>query len=555
MYTQFLLGAWVGATANEYKSTEDSYRVGIHRLGTTGCQIALLNDAIYQINQVLKASSRKEISLFAKGICYLTPVIVNTLCSYLTLEKNPRLKRFFLKINNHTGSCCHLAIAVCSVALISLGKRVQGLTSLAFVVFGFYQRRALVSHTSGRVMNAAGFVLSNVARFKFGENEHKLLACADLIFNFIDQLDRYHKKRAIPAAYEPSRMDIMEVLQGNGLDNLIVDQTHLQSQNKLPQDVDIDLIVLQNRFEEIIWEEKKKLIRQKVTDDGHWKENYSDHSSDADLYQHIKLGVERFVHGIKNRSIRTGNINDYLPLQIKARLIADKLTKEKDLHMVASFLIDIGLTAYYCPADYFDSVNAMYYTLYGIDEEATLQGQIYKSLEFSRRHLFEQGLTNLRENNFFVRIAYDPEDRHNYNTFANILGDHFHLANAEERLEDAPSFMNIVERKVSGLMYKPLFKEFINQYNLEYIGQSAQEAITNRQIKYDFLHQWFMDERIESQKKREIRLEDESEKNYLKRLREDAKVFVENEVFDAETGKIKLAYIRFLLLKHGVLKV
>ena len=119
-----LNGAWIGHSFYTFKRCEESYRAGVSRSETALAQMACVNNALAQASAALNHAGAidGEFSLLIKGVCYLTPVITNYLCSCLDIKEFPNSKKLANFANDQLSTLCQVAIITSSVALIALGQ-------------------------------------------------------------------------------------------------------------------------------------------------------------------------------------------------------------------------------------------------------------------------------------------------------------------------------------------------------------------------------------------------------------------------------------------------
>src|SRR6266404_2910719 len=116
MAIDFINGVWTGYTTTVYKSTEATYRAGIHRFGTAVAQLGGVNNALDQISEAIKAMGFSEgVDLATRVVSYVTPTVASILCATLNFENSPHLKRLALTVHNAVGIVCYTAVLVASV--------------------------------------------------------------------------------------------------------------------------------------------------------------------------------------------------------------------------------------------------------------------------------------------------------------------------------------------------------------------------------------------------------------------------------------------------------
>lgn len=549
-------GIWIGSSANLYKRMEDSARVGVNRVLTTVSQAASLFNSLYIAELAMKAVSSgipKSIHTVAKVAICLTPVVTNILCAKLSLTKNPRLKRAAIVINNHIGTVCQIAVVVSSVALIAFGQPILGSVSLAFVVLGFAQRCCWLPLRVSHSVDIIGFFGTNAARIVLGDPFYKFIAVCE-VANFA-YLQIVHYRKGLPKPVETKSPTIL-ITNAPESYRTSVDSRHMVREAIIPPAPDIDLKTLNGLFEKIDFENlnNRKILNRIVTDDEHWKEFYGDKNSDDELFKHVEKGLNNFIENVTNRTIKDGSIYDYRSLQARAKHIANQLPlKSKEDQLIN--LIHLSLASYYCPAGYLEKVRSIYYTLCNAVEEDSLKARVDQILGDARRHLFQSFLYNLfivKKNPF--RHLIDIADNHIYNEYINFLGDRFKLSETEDAQQDALSCIDILSKKILGLIYQPLIKPFTQQYNQIFISKTIAEALKNIEIPHALMEKWFVDEYLEVIHLQKLPISNVSQRDYNARLIKEAEGWVRDNVYDVMTGLIEEKYLTFFLLKMGVLK-
>jgi hypothetical protein len=542
--TALLNGVWVGHTAFVYKRTEESYRAGVNRPYAIWGQVGCVNNAIYQVFESFKALSFNPLALPLQAVCYLTPVIAGFLTSRISFDSYPRMKRVILAIYNNISSVCQIAIMVSSVALICLGQALLGGATLFFIGFEIYQNHFKVSLLGNKTINGLGFILSNFARLTIGGLHHKILCVIDVGCFLSDLFSSYGSKKPITRVPDPN----INVVNSELLTNLKIDSEHLKFRQELPTPPQVDLEQLERLFNQINWQEKEfqDLLQKKVKEDEHWKENFGDKKSDEELFSYVKKGVRLFINNISNRTLPNGESNDPEKLEVKARFILDALSR-KDKKVKAQNIVELSIAAYYCPAGYMRAVKNAFLTVCDDRfEHESLPNKIYSSLDFERKHLFEQFLYELKRatDASIIRHLVDPEDIHNYNWFSNAIGGEFNFQAARDENEDPLSYISSIGKQLLSFVARPFIKKYIQKYNPELILDSLKRSIGNLFIKDSLLQEWFIDEYFQLN-----RTSNQSTEIQKRQARD----WVYENVYIIETGMIKDQYLNYLLYKMGIL--
>lgn len=539
-----LNGVWVGHTAFVYKRTEESYRAGVNRPYAIWGQVGCVNNAIYQVFESFKALSISPFSLSVQAVCYLTPVITGFLTSRISFDASPRMKRVILAIYNNISSLCQIAIMVSSVALICLGQTMFGASTLFFIGFEIYQNHFKVSLIGNKTINGLGFVLSNLARLTLGGLHHKILCLIDVSCFLSDLFSSYtgtKPKKSVPDSN-------INIVNSDLLTNVKINTEHLNFRQELPAPPQVDLEQMETLFRQINWQEKdfRELLQKKVKEDDHWRENFGDKKSEEELFQYVQRGVRLFIKNISNRTLPNGESNDPEKLEVKVKFILDALSR-KDMRVKAQNVVDLSIAAYYCPAGYMRAVKNAFITVCDDTfEHESLPNKIYSSLDFERKHLFEQFLFELKKatDSSVIRHLVNPEDIHNYNWFSNAIGGAFYFQAARDENEDPLSYISSIGKQLLSFMARPFIKKYIQKYNPELILDSLRRSIGNLFIKDSLLQQWFIDEYFQ--------LNSSSSSLSIEAQKRQARDWVYENVYDIETGLIKEQYLKYLLFKMGV---
>ncbi|NGX34264.1 MAG: hypothetical protein K1060chlam1_00615 [Candidatus Anoxychlamydiales bacterium] len=550
-----LEGHWIGNSANLYKQTEDSARVGVNRFLTASAQIASISNAIFistKALDALKFSFSTTSSFLTKTFLYLTPIITNAFCYKFNLQKNPYLKRSVILINNHIGSICNLAIAIASIALISLGLPFLGYISLTWIIIGFIQRRRWLPLKVSTGINFIGFVGTNVARLALGNYHHKFVALLE-IGNLVYLQVAAYKKRHLTIKTSPPNILITNSFNA---DSLQVDPKHLTEEFPIPKPPEVDLKKLKTIFQKFNLSNPNylKILKKAIFEDEYWNEFHSDKNSDAELINYIKTGLNNFINNVSNRTIKSGEISDYRFLQARAKHIAYKLSSSSNEDQFIN-IIHLALASYYCPAGYLEKVRSIYYTVCSAFELDSIKSRVSQVLDNGRRHLFQSFLHSfLSRNSYLVKVLLDPQDNHVYNEFVNFLGESFNLSECQDAEQDALSYLGILDKKFMQLLYRPIVRPFINKYNKDFIIETLYEALTNNQIPYELINRWFIDEYLLVLRPKTPIHRNETDRNYNERLIQEARRWARENVYNIMTGKIEEKYLSFFLIKMGILK-
>ncbi|WP_068470700.1 hypothetical protein [Candidatus Protochlamydia phocaeensis] len=556
MGIEVLRGVCIGYGAAQYKQAEDSALVGVNRFLTVAAQAASVANAVYIAQLALQTTSLAAYGHFSLGVrvvLYLTPVITNIACAKLKMGDHPLLKRSLIILNTHIGSVCQVAVAVSAVTLIVFGQPLLGGVSLAFIIAGFVQRRCWLPLAISNGINMCGFVGINTARLVLGESLLSQAAAICEIANFVyAKIARLRGPAAEPAAAEATSLPINQAPDSLWLR---VDQRHLVKGASLPPSPEVNLQTLKTNYSRFNLQDPVYLnrLKQMVRADEHWQEFFADKGSDAELIAYVHTGLDRFVENVSNRTIRSGEINDYRSLQSRAKHIAHQLPSKSDEDQFIN-TIRLALASYYCPAGYLEKVRAVYYTVCDSFSDDSLGSRLDQVLDQSRRYLFQVFLHDLWANNP-MRHLTDPEDNHIYNEFVNLLGESFHLSEVEDAEQDALSYIDVLTKKMWMLLYRPLIKPFIEAYDTSYIITNTEEALANGQLPYDLMDRWFIDEYVQVLRSKCIQQVNESERDYNQRLIDEATGWVHDHIYDIMTGKVEERYIGYFLTKMKVLKV
>lgn len=553
-----LEGLWIGEASKVYKNIDDSARAGVNRYLTIVAQIASIFNAIYIAQKVSQAASLtmpKNISLGIQSILYLTPIITNLLCSKLSLQKNPEIKRALIFINTHIGTVCQVAVAVSSVALIILGQPILGTVSLAFVIAGFVQRRNWLPLKVSQGIDAIGFIGINIARISLGDPFYKFIAVCE-IGNFaylkIVQLKKQHSS---PARIEPPNILITNIPK---LKDISIDSRNLAAESLISEPPPVDLKDLENIFQK--YDLKNPIyfgfVKKFVTKDEHWIENYSDRNKDEQLVEYINQGIKNLFEIIANSTTASDAISDNCSILARVKHITHQLPNLSEEDQLIN-IIKLSLATYYCHPGFVEKVRAVYYTVCNAMEEDSIESRLTQILSDARRQLFHTFLYDF----FYVKpnlakFFLDPQDNHFYNEFVNLLGDDFNLAEVEDAKHDALASLDIFSKKILNLMYKPFTRQFIKKYNKKFIIRALAEGIKNRQIPNAQIESWFIDEYgLALRPYLRPQEDNESERNYNESIRKEVEQKVLKNAYNYMTGQIKIKYLCFFLLRMGIFKV
>ncbi len=241
-------------------------------------------------------------------------------------------------------------------------------------------------------------------------------------------------------------------------------------------------------------------------------------------------------------------------MQARARHITHKLSFSSKEDQFIN-IIHLALASYYCPAGYIEKVRTIYYSVCSAFEQDSIKARVFQILDAGRRHLLQSFLYEsfLKKTNP-LKFLYDPQDIHIYNEFINFLGEKFNLSEVQDAKQDALSYLDILDKKFLQVIYHPLVKPFIHKYNKNYIIETLSDGITNGQIPYKLINRWFIDEYLLVLRPKAPKRGNETDRNYNKRLIQEAKKWVRDNVYDIMTGKIEKKYLLFFLIKMSVLK-
>jgi hypothetical protein len=543
---------WTSFSLVINKKVEDNFLRGVHRYELVGSQSASLENSIWMIEQVLKASgSSLVIPNYIKEHSYIPIVMTALLASKLKLSKNPKFKKTFNWINTYFTSSMHLVCLTASIGLIYLGKQKEGSITTAFIIYGFMQRRNLIFNATNE--NKLYDVLQvglNGFRIYSGDIRYQLYGIYSTSLQIEEKLQKIRKEKKLKnqPKVEPFTMRFGEWVTAYGFSLIPNPQ---QSLYTLPPAPNVDLSDLKTLFKNINWQDPNYAgqIRNFVTNDEHWEEFHSNKKTDQELFDYIEKGLEDLIETVSNGSSRSAEFNNIQTLENRLKHILNQLQK-KDKKDQAEVLIQLGLAGYYCPAGYRRILKDTYSHLYDYRAD-TIQDKLLKVLDFDKRHLVQTCFYewHSRIPSFGgLKVLLNPSNQHRNDFIMSRIGDRFLLGWDQDAEDDETLFPAIpFEAEFWSCIYSKTIRNFKEQYHAERILEVVHTAFANSQIPWEQFERWFVSH-----------IKDLTDENIFSN--EDATNWVRDNVvedFDDKDGKpsmmIKTLYLYYFLLKEQAL--
>lgn len=563
MIDQILTSSMLGLSAVLDKQTEDWYRRGVNLFYAGISQMSAVDSAMTQIALVLTVSeSQKTIPSWITYSGYLAPIAVGIIASRIHPRKDSLLKAVVLPIHKYIGTASHVAILISSLALIRLKKPILGAIPIVFIIYGFAQRRNLISNKIHQVFKNVSFAVVNTLRITHGSSIQKAYA----IFYVSIELNAAFIKKQNKArlanlpkfeknfSFEGFRSRIQEFLYDRNLDfredlfpfvdNNLMPQRYSLSQlnleinpsrvfeNLVPPPPRESLKSLKWMFESVHW--NKERMKEIVTSDIHWEMFYSEQTSDKQIFEYVEKGINTLVDNVQGRSERSGEFVLESLLDLKSRLkhIIAALRK-KDEATRADILIFLGLTSNYCPQAYTQRIKMCYNALCSYVNENTAAGKLAHIFHMDRLHQFDILFNSTQQNlTWYQKIYTVIDEMHAYNHFAYLLGNEFNLPSNAFVENDELATPIPLESFLYKWYYMDDLDRFKDNYTPDYVFRLARDAVDKGALNYEKLENWLV-----------LNLfPEETRGTAIKRIK--------NEVYD-NSSKIRPIYLVYFLVKES----
>lgn len=255
---------------------------------------------------------------------------------------------------------------------------------------------------------------------------------------------------------------------------------------------------------------------------------------------------------MKGGTEQAGDVADGMSIEIRVKHIIGKL-KELPSDERFSHLVHLSLIGHYCSAAYFEAVRFTHQLLGDTFESESLQSRVIHTLIRSREGLFQEFITDL--NRISARIGRDLSDNHHYNEMVNTIGESFHLGQlGEDAKFDTISTFDFLTKIFFQAVYYFQSRPYIDRYDVLFIVDRMQVAIRDNEIPHDLIFSWFEDRFVEELFLKD-KLANEEEGSYRARIKAEAAELVQRDVYDALSGEVRSIYVRYFLLKMGILKI
>lgn len=477
----------------------------------------------------------KSIHKFAKEKLSSGNIIVKTFAWLDTQMDKPMPQKIVQAIHENLGRVTEIISAVSCVALIILGNVATGGIGVAFIALGFSMEKGWVPASVRRIVNEVTPYSTLFASFFVGNIFEQAIAVAVVAGDLVNKVIKWREKRELDTLPERLKQEISQtgLSKLNFYPKLKVNRAHVDVASILSKEPELDLKKEVSELAKgIDWnsEDVKKRVDATVKNDERWQkylkaqtdaygvwktkkvkkkgktvtEKYVQFEKAKDTYEsrkkYLLWGLERFSKKIIDKKILEGEPLDYSPLRIMAKQNIEKiksLKKEEQL----SYLVNMGLSSYYCGSGIFRAVQGDNLELCGV-QNASLENKLHASLSQLREQIFHKFYHKLTDNPFSQ--ALDANDIHNYDTFVNLYGNDFALpqkviAQNDQTIGDSP-IANMGIKKLFYKLHEAMDEQDINpfeipwvDYNQYRIVRHIREAIATQQIPEELVSEWFLE--------------------------------------------------------------
>lgn len=352
------------------KEEEDAVRTGGEFQSTGLLQFVTIATTANLFGDLLSRAFKISLpndSYLALG---LTSIVAIATIKWTDKENPSLVRKVSLLVVKHVGTVCQVATLALGVANYIHGRHIYGAILTAFVIYGFAARQRVwwIPHKIREGIRSVCRPITITFYMTSSSNLEKFAGIENLLGLMSEWLSRWQEKNA--SAFQPTTNDIAPY-KGTAIveSELQVDRTHVCYVEELRKyDGPIDnLDWLQKLFDEVDWSQDPwhPLLLEKLKEDEDNNElDVIKRPHPGNEVTYAQEGMRLFIEGIKNKSIKNGEIKDYTDIINQALLIAHAFNKRREggekISSLAPLVLQLALAAYYCPVGY---VRALEQTL------------------------------------------------------------------------------------------------------------------------------------------------------------------------------------------------
>ncbi len=466
-----------------------------------------------------------------------------------------------LFVQANIGNVCRVALVACSVMNIRSGKAVLGCVTLAGLIAGFAcQREWIPRRHADKLDYVLAFInaSSGYGIASWPNRLYKVCSVAWIISNMVKACRKQPKVEVdandAPIPFKlPTAPDVFMDMLPRSEDEFFVHSAHLEiPPDPLPAAPEgVSLTLLTDWYDEL---DKKdvnflKNLRDLITVDTHWIDNNSHQSTDQDLIQYVKDGLDQFVSRVSGRE-------DSDEVKRMALLCVQTLEGRELMEKIPG-IIQTGIAGHYCPLGFKNEVQLLYSAI--CNKVTGLSQKIYQALHLVRECEFKQCNTRLHDwiEELFVGSQEDP---HAYAKRLVLYGHAFHLHTIDEAIRDLPpaerpDLVSIALARFSAAVTRT--PVFYSEYTVAQVVKTTRDLLNaqlnGKQDEREEIVQWIAANVEKQDLKKVVEMDGKGRVKLNEKLNPSViydKIFDYNDDYNAS---IKDKWVYFILNKLSVL--
>lgn len=536
------------------KQTEDSVHAGRNAYMTCAMQISQTNISLSYLNILSEQLHRPPLPLWARSICYLTPVILAYVIDSRLIE-NETIYNAMTFTQHHLGTLCHVASLVSSVALTSLGSPYIGITSIVFLSLGALVRCGLLPHQVRSIISSYIAPLGMIAGFTNGFNLQFILnltGLIGLIYTRYSQLfyDFFHIDTQVT--------EIDHALSYADLETIVAGQTQTEinpdyiNYNTFPIAPDKNILQIIEMADAIDWSAHQGTLNRKLSQDQIFiKENlHPETVSDEAKIAYLKASLGDFIRSIASHQILEGEPLDYRRLTDYLKHIVNFLENEDDEITKTDAIMRLAIEGgRYCGPGKFEVAESVFTSFMQENADIDTRLKVLNCLQDFRKSLFESFFDMVQSS--MQRIPHmsfiDWQDLHVRNLYRNMFSSGLGLRQAGAESDQA-SQITFIERVFYELYFRLIQPDNIRNCTEESLINHLMSKIGTPSLPKPEIFAWWSDwiERQDITPERKAELLEEIA---------HARLLGQSIEYTFKPHPFKPAFIQAMLVDMGILRL
>lgn len=533
----------------ELKRMEDSVRAGANNFDTAFLQLVQGFRVLDVLDKAYQTAGLPPFYWGNRCVICLTPLLLATLKSTRLVPSN--IKPALTFFQNHLSDLYQIATVVSSIALFFFGQHFFAISSLSVLGVGVMDRNGWLPLPFRDALHQSTVPVSIAMSLISGGLLSRICGLCQLFLWYANTSVSCKNNSGSGFAVQKNLTPQIVEDFFEGKLNLKVNRSFIHY-NPFPPIPDIDINSILEKFDRINWKRHIKTLRQKLTTDPRFIQNYQtpDGKTDEEIIQITKDSLQAFIRAVKGRLILEGEPVDYDKLHNYLKLIAKHLEGEANEMTQADIIFRLAVEGgEYCGPGKFEVAESVFQEIIGENQDVPFSDKILYCLQNMRNVWMQKFYSEAMVQGFIghtVGRFKDYQDVHNYNLFLNLYGDEFGLRKAGAENDEVAFIDPLFKWFVLKALNKRLHQRFWNDYSPRDLRKGLIESIGTSQLPkhevFGFWLDWIDKQEIEESKKEELRDELGLGKLFGEKLE------------DSE-GKIKSHFVTLMLLDMGILEI